>query len=286
VADHLSRRMWRVTEPFHAIGYFAPETRAAFDAAGLKGYWMGYFASRSAAMGPVPPEVVVATFYNFHPDMVRRAIPDAWSFSSPAAVLDARRDGMDAALRRILGAITEGDEVQEAAQLATRATTGCAIPGRPLFAAHAGLRWPTEPHLVLWHACTLLREWRGDGHVTALSLAGLDGCEAHVVLSATGAVPRSSIEPFRGWSDQDWAAAGKRLEARGWLDSSGRLTKEGGTAHALLEQRTDELAVAPWRLLSDEECRRLHELMVTVLRPVLASDVVPFPNPIGVPRPD
>jgi hypothetical protein len=286
VADHLSRRMWRVTEPFHAIGYFAPETRAAFDAAGLKGYWMGYFASRSAAMGPVPPEVVVATFYNFHPDMVRRAIPDAWSFSSPAAVLDARRDGMDAALRRILGAITEGDEVQEAAQLATRATTGCAIPGRPLFAAHAGLRWPTEPHLVLWHACTLLREWRGDGHVTALSLAGLDGCEAHVVLSATGAVPRSSIEPFRGWSDQDWAAAGKRLEARGWLDSSGRLTKEGGTAHALLEQRTDELAVAPWRLLSDEECRRLHELMVTILRPVLASDVVPFPNPIGVPRPD
>jgi hypothetical protein len=278
--------MWRVTEPFHAIGYFAPETRAAFDAAGLKGYWMGYFASRSAAMGPVPPEVVVATFYNFHPDMVRRAIPDAWSFSSPAAVLDARRDGMDAALRRILGAITEGDEVQEAAQLATRATTGCAIPGRPLFAAHAGLRWPTEPHLVLWHACTLLREWRGDGHVTALSLAGLDGCEAHVVLSATGAVPRSSIEPFRGWSDQDWAAAGKRLEARGWLDSSGRLTKEGGTAHALLEQRTDELAVAPWRLLSDEECRRLHELMVTILRPVLASDVVPFPNPIGVPRPD
>jgi hypothetical protein len=278
--------MWRVTEPFHAIGYFAPETRAAFDAAGLKGYWMGYFASRSAAMGPVPPEVVVATFYNFHPDMVRRAIPDAWSFSSPAAVLDARRDGMDAALRRILGAITEGDEVQEAAQLATRATTGCAIPGRPLFAAHAGLRWPTEPHLVLWHACTLLREWRGDGHVTALSLAGLDGCEAHVVLSATGAVPRSSIEPFRGWSDQDWAAAGKRLEARGWLDSSGRLTKEGGTAHALLEQRTDELAIAPWRLLSDKECRRLHELMMTILRPVLASDVVPYPNPIGVPRPD
>jgi hypothetical protein len=284
--DHLSRRMWRVTEPFHAIAYFASETRAAFDAAGLKGYWMGYFASRSAAMGPVPSEVVVATFYNFHPDMVSRAIPDAWTFASPAAVLEARREGMDAALRRTLGGMVESNEVHEAARLARRATDACALPGRPLFAAHAGLSWPTAPHMELWHACTLLREWRGDGHVTALSVAGLDGCEAHVALSATGAVPRSSLEPFRGWSDQEWAAASQRLQSRGWLDRRGRLTKEGGTAHALLEQRTDELAAAPWRSLGDEGCDRLHELMTTILRPVLASDVVPYPNPIGVPRPD
>ena len=284
--DHLSRRMWRVTEPFHAIVYFASETRAAFDAAGLKGYWMGYFASRSAAMGPVPPEVVVATFYNFHPDMVSRAIPDAWTFATPAAVLGARRNGMDAALQRILGGMTDSDEVQEAAQLARRATVACTVPGRPLFAAHAGLPWPVAPHMELWHACTLLREWRGDGHVTALSVAGLDGCEAHVALSATGAVPRSSLEPFRGWSDQDWAAASHRLQTRGWLDRRGKLTKEGGTAHALLEQRTDELAGAPWHSLGDEGCERLHELMTTILRPVLASDVIPYPNPIGVPRPD
>ena len=278
--------MWRVTEPFHAIAYFASETRTAFDAAGLKGYWMGYFASRSAAMGPVPPEVVVATFYNFHPDMVRRAIPDAWTFATPAAVLEARRNGMDAALRRILGGMVESEEVHEAARLARRATDACTAPGRPLFAAHAGLPWPVVPHLELWHACTLLREWRGDGHVTALSVAGLDGCEAHVALSATGAVPRSSLEPFRGWSDQEWAAASQRLQSRGWLDRRGRLTKEGGTAHALLEQRTDELAAAPWRSLGDEGCERLHELMTTILSPVLASDVVPYPNPIGVPRPD
>jgi len=285
MGDHLSRRMWRVTEPFHAIVYFAPETRAAFDAAGLKGYWMGYFASRSAAMGPVPPEVVVATFYNFHPDMVRRAIPDAWSFATPTAVLDARLSGVDAALRRILGGMVDSDDMREAAQLARRAASACSLPGRPLYAAHARLPWPDAPHLELWHACTLLREWRGDGHVTALSVAGLDGCEAHVALSATGALPRTSIEPFRGWSDQDWAAASQRLQARGWLDVKDRLTKEGGTAHVLLEQRTDELAVAPWRFLSDEVCERLHELMTTILRPVVESDVVPFPNPIGVPRP-
>lgn len=285
MAEHLSRRMWRVTEPYHALGYFAPETRAAYDAAGLKGYWMGYFASRAAAMGPVPPEMVVATFYNFHPRMVKRAIPDAWSFASPAVILQARRDGVDAALRRLLGELVDSDVVKEAAGLARRATAGCSAPGRPLYAAHAGLPWPDDPHLELWHAITLLREFRGDGHVTALSVAGLDGCEAHVALSATGALPRTSIEPFRGWSDRDWADASRRLQARGWLDAKDRLTKEGGTAHALLEQRTDELAHAPWLLLSDEECDRLQELMLVILRPILEGDAIPYPNPIGVPRP-
>ena len=286
MGDHLSRRMWRVTEPFHAVVYFAPETRAAYDASGLKGGWIGYFASRSAAMGPVPAEVVVATFYNFHPDMVRRAIPDAWSFATPTAVLDARRDGVDEALRRILGTMSDGDDVREAAELARRATAACSAPGRPLYAAHSRLPWPAVPHLVLWHACTLLREWRGDGHVTALSVAGLDGCESHVALAAGGAVPRSTLEPFRGWSDEDWDAATGRLQTRGWLDPKGRLTKEGGTAHALLEQRTDELAVAPWRHLGNDGCARLHELMTIILRPILATGLFPYPNPIGVPRPD
>ena len=286
MTDHLSRHMWRVTEPFHAVAYFAPEPRAAYDAAGLKGGWMGYFASRSAAMGPVPPEVVIATFYNFQPDMVRRAIPDAWSFATPTAVLEARRDGVDAALRRIRGAKSDDDDVREAAALARRATAACSLPGRPLYAAHSRLPWPVAPHLELWHACTLLREWRGDGHVTALSVAGLDGCESHVVLAARGMVPRSSLEPFRGWSDEDWDAATGRLQARGWLDPKGGLTKEGGTAHALLEQRTDELAVAPWRHLGDESCARLHRLMTTILRPILDTGLFPYPNPIGVPRPD
>src|SRR5262245_66460441 len=87
---HVARQMWRVLERYHAMIYFAPEAREAFTAAGLKGYWMGYFASRAAALGSVPANVVAATFYNFHPHMVARAIPDAWSFSSPERILAAR----------------------------------------------------------------------------------------------------------------------------------------------------------------------------------------------------
>jgi len=93
-AISLPRAMWKVLEPCHAMIYFAAEARAAYSEAGLKGYWMGYFASRSAAMGPVGPEVVAATFYNFHPRMVARAIPDAWRF-------DARRSLDDVVLDNV-----------------------------------------------------------------------------------------------------------------------------------------------------------------------------------------
>src|SRR5439155_8159610 len=124
--------MWQLLEPVHAVVYFAPETRAAYAEAGLKGGWMGYFASRSAAMGPVPPEMVIATFYNFHPKMVRRAIPDAWSFSTPEKVLRARLEVADGALRRLLGPDVEGEHVSSAASLARRAAAAAEPTGRPL----------------------------------------------------------------------------------------------------------------------------------------------------------
>jgi hypothetical protein len=120
----MARRMWQALETVHMTVYFAPEPRDAYRRAGLRGGWMGYFASRSAAMGPVPAEVVVATFYNFHPRMVHRAIPDAWGFAPPEAVLAARLEGADAALRRLLGGWAEGPEAAEAAALGRRATKG------------------------------------------------------------------------------------------------------------------------------------------------------------------
>src|SRR5215472_14891410 len=97
---HIARRMWQALEPYHAMIYFAPEAREAFANAGLKGYWMGYFASRAAPLGPVPAEVVAATFYNSHPRMVARAIPDAWHFADPARILAARYAAADTALTR------------------------------------------------------------------------------------------------------------------------------------------------------------------------------------------
>ena len=285
MTQSLARRMWHATEPYHALVYFAPEKTAAYDDAGLKGGWMGYFASRSAAMGAVGPEVVIATFYNFAPWMVRRAIPDAWSFSSPEVVLAARYRSADESLRRLLGDLVESDDLREAATLARRAAEACDLAGRPLFAAHAALPWPEAPHLVLWHASTLLREFRGDGHVASLLTAGIDGCEAHVLITASGIVPAETLRPARGWSEDDWAAATARLHARGLLDEDGALTEAGQLTRDEVERRTDELAAPPWRALGEADCERLVELMREPLARIQGGDGVPYPNPVGLPQP-
>jgi len=263
--------MWRITEPYHAVVYITPETRDACTAIGLEGFWMGYFASRAAPMGPVPPAVVQATFYNFAPGMVARAIPDAWALAAPEQIISTRLDAVDRALGRLLGEL----DVREAAALARDATEGCDPAGRPLFAAYAAMAWPDEPRLALWHACTLLREFRGDGHVAALLTEGFDGCEAHVSLALTGAVPADTLRANRGWSEDEWAAARARVEARDWR-----------AARARVEARTDELALAPWQAIGETRCDRLLACMHPIVTRLVDQEAVAFPNPIGVPAPD
>ncbi|MGI0151807.1 MAG: SCO6745 family protein, partial [Thermoplasmata archaeon] len=212
-----ARQMWRTLEPYHGIVYFTPHAAAQYARLGIEGR-DGYFASRAAALGPVSAEIVISTFYNFHPGLVRHAIPKVWSVASPSEILGARVSAADLALREVLGEDAEGDEVVEAAGLAERAARSASVAGRPLFAAHAALRWPDTPHLVLWHAITLLREHRGDGHIAALVTAGLDPCEALVTHAAAGDVGAEVLRRSRSWPEEEWAAASSRLQARGLLD--------------------------------------------------------------------
>lgn len=285
MSPEIARRMWVVLEPIHALIYFAPEARETYAAAGLKGYWMGYFASRAAALGAVAAPVVTATFYNFTPRMVERAIPDAWSFSTPERVLAARLEAADRALRRLLDVQVASPAVAEAADLARTAVEGCAASGRPLYAAHRALPWPQEPHLALWHAATLLREFRGDGHVAALLVAGIDGCEAHVTVAASGRAPRATLQPNRGWSDEEWDAAASRLVARGWLAEDGSLRPAGEAERAAVEDHTDRLALPPWERLGADASARLHELARPLALRIVAAGGISSPNPVGVPLP-
>jgi len=277
-----ARRLWQLLEPIHTVVYFAQD-KATYAEAGLRGGWMGYFASRAAPMGSVAPEVVVATFYNFAPAMVHRAIPDAWSFSSPEAVLEARLTVAERGLRALL---PDGEDqvIEEAAQLTRTAAEACRPVGRPLFAAHAALPWPEDPLLSLWHGATLVREHRGDGHVAALLMAEIDGCEAHVVAAAAGIVDAESQRTMRGWTESEWAGAELRLRERGWVDDSG-LTALGVEARQDLEDRTDRLAIDPVTALGDEGCDRLADLLSGLLGRAVPGGGLPYPNPIGVPRP-
>jgi len=204
---------------------------------------------------------VIATFFNFNPALVHRALPRAWSVASPEQILAARLAGADAALRRTCGALLDEPSVARAATLARRAAEACPLPGRPLFAGHASLPWPEAPHLELWHAITLLREYRGDGHVACLTEAGLDGLDALVLHAASGEVPRSILQATRGWDDGSWDAAVGRLAERGVVDGAGGFTPDGAELRRRIEERTDELALTPWRAIGAEAC---HELRAAV----------------------
>ena len=85
----LARKMWRTLEPYHGLVYFTPHAAAAYAALGITGQ-AGYFASRAAPMGPVPAGVVIATFYNFDPRLVRAAVPAVWRAASPVDITAAR----------------------------------------------------------------------------------------------------------------------------------------------------------------------------------------------------
>ncbi len=271
VEPTLARKMHRTLEPYHGIVYFSAEAAAQYRALGITDRQMGYFASRSAPLGPVPGEVVIATFFNFAPEEVLRCIPAAWSIASPTDMLAARLAGIDATLQRILGDDVRSGEVAEAADLARIAAGACTSEGRPLHAGHASLPWPDEPHLVLWHALSLLREHRGDGHIAAMVVEGVDGCEALVIHGATGEVPAEILKSSRVRTDEDWAAAEARLRDRGWLDESGGLTDAGRTHRQWVEDRTDELALEPWQHLGFDGSNRLRELVRPLSKAIVTS---------------
>jgi hypothetical protein len=258
----LARKAHRTLEPLHVVTYFASEPGERYAALGVKGGMRGYFASRAAALGRVPAEVVIATFFNFAPEGIRKAIPSAWDVTTPEAVLEARYAGTSDAYRRILGdEVLDSAEMAEAAALAREATTVLHNEGRPLYAAHASLDWPEPAHLQLFHAQTLLREHRGDGHIAALVLAGLDAVEALVTYVPTGqGLPESVLRATRGWSDDAWEAGQARARERGLLDAEGALTASGNEMRELIEAQTDAADATPYLHLGQARTERLRDL--------------------------
>ena len=270
-------RTARSLEPLHALGYFAPEVDAEVSGLGVRRGMGSYFASRSAAMGRVGAGPVAATFFVFNPSKVAHFLPAAWEAASPADVVAARFRGVSAAYTRLLGAETLGSpEVREAADLARTAAEGCTVGGRPLYAAHADLPWPEEPHLVLFHALTLIREHRGDGHVAAMVTAGLTGLEGLVSHTATGkGFSQPAAQATRGWSDDEWAGAVAALADRGLMTSDGALTDEGRDFRRGIERQTDESGVAPWAALGESGTQRLAELGAPLVATALGNGAFP-----------
>jgi hypothetical protein len=255
----------------------------------LQGFWSGYFAARAAPLGRVGAGVASAAFYNFEPGMVARAIPRCWDVVAPFILCRVRAIAAAEALAEVCG-VEARSELVAALPLLRRAVVGCDGSGRPMAGANRNL-WPEiAPALGIaglaeaWQACTTLREHRGDGHVAALVTHQVDGIGAHLLAAGSKGVPADMLRENRGWSEKEWETATSRLAARGLLHDDGRTTDAGRTLHAAVEELTDRLAAPAYAGLSDGALADLHGALRACAADVAASGVVPFPNPMGLPR--
>ncbi|MFJ3326855.1 hypothetical protein ACIPMT_20670 [Streptomyces griseus] len=314
------RQMWHLLEPLHAVLYYAPEAFEEAAALGYDTTerWASYFAWRAAPLGAADAREVVRTFHSFAPAMVGAYVPDGWATAAPDVVLAARLRAVDRAYRSLFGDRVEGAEFAEAAALARRAAEAAApgahgglaaakapvasgglgaakapvtsgglgvaktpVASGGLGAANSALPWPDAPHLALWHAATVLREHRGDGHIAALAEAGLDPVEALVSFAAVGAAA-PEVFASRGWSAAEWGAARQRLRERGLLAADGTATDAGRELRAKVELRTDEEAAAPWRALGESGRERLAQLLGEPWLEVIGSGLLPSENTLGI----
>jgi len=275
-----ARAMWTMIEPVHDVTYFVPEALSAFTEAGLRGYWRGYFAGRAAPLGGARAAVVTASFYNFAPAFVGRAIPGVWDLITPEQAIAVREEGAAAALRRLLAG--REAEAAKAADLLWRAVQDLDFAGRVLSAANSELPVSADPLTRLWQAATVLREHRGDGHFAALAAADIDGCEA-VVLRCAKDISRDLMQPVRGWTDEEWGAAGDRLVERGWVGEDGALTPAGRAVHDAVEAATDQAAARPWHRIGAVGLAEVADVLLPLAEACAAA--LPEVIPVGTLQP-
>lgn len=266
----LRRSFWHAVETIHHVVYFAPDAKATFEAVGLKGQWMGYFASRSAALGVPGPEVVVATFHGFAPRLVHRALPAAWELASRDDILVARH----ALARRTIAPGFHGVDVAALATGLQAALPGLDLGGRPLAAGQVGLPVPADELDAVWHAASALREFRGDSHLAVLTAAGLDGAMANVLAVAAG-MAMTGQQQLRGWTDEEWAAGADRLRSRGWIGCDDPITEEGIVARTQIETDTDHATAAGISADAVAHLSSIADLAVTASKQIVAEGIDP-----------
>jgi hypothetical protein len=263
-----ARRMYGLVEPVGLIPYAADEPAEALLALGLRNYWDTYFAGRAAPLGrDVPAGVVHAIFYNFAPGEAARHIPHVWELITPEAALAARDRGCVVALRRMLGDLADNPSVARAADLAVKAATCTRTEGRPLYAALRTLPTPEEPLARLWHAGNLLREHRGDGHVTALVANGIGSTEAHVLHALWEGMPAEKFGRVWHLPHAQLATVVDGMRDRGLIGADGWLTADGRATKERIETLTDDLAAPPYEALEPNELDQL----IAALEPIAAA---------------
>jgi hypothetical protein len=267
----VARRMFELVEPIGVIPYSADEPNHAMFALGFTNFWDTYFAGRAAPLGLVPAEVVDALFYNFAPGEVARHIPNVWHTTTPEAATAARQLGCTIALRRILADHVDTPAFGRAADLLTKAAISAPLDGRPMYAALRALPEPEDVVARLFHAASLLREHRGDGHIAALMVEGVGGLEAHVLFALDMNMPAEKFGRIHHLPAAQLGAVIDGMRDRGLVADDGWLSERGRAVKQRVESLTDELAAKPYESLQPAELDQLMDAMAPLATLLLAA---------------
>jgi hypothetical protein len=219
----------------------------------------------------VPADVVHALFYNFAPGEVARHIPKVWRTTTPQAAIAARRHGCAEALRLILGDLVETPDFMRAVELLTKAATSAPLEGRPMYAALRTLVVPEDAVTRLFHAASLLREHRGDGHIAALMTHGISGLEAHVLSALDLGIPATKFGRIHHLPASQLSALIGGMKGRGLLTDEATFTPDGRRLKDRIEALTDDLAAVPYDVLEPAEVDELINALEPIARELVAA---------------
>lgn len=229
------RRLRHALEPLATISFWGEPAVEVNRRLGLD-FLEGYALSRGSVLGDAEPAVVASAFGTFQPAAVVALWTSARARCGIPAVRAARQEGALASLVAVVGPPPEGlDRVVAALR---RAAMAVRTTSRPVTAGLVALPWPDDPLVALWHGATLLREYRGECHLSACAVAGLDGLEANLLTERQVGYDPMTYTASRGWSVPEMESATRLLEDRGLLDGTA-LSERGRALRDRVEAQTE-----------------------------------------------
>jgi hypothetical protein len=242
-----ARALRDAIEPIATICYWAEPAYDAYAAQGLD-FLQAYVWGRASVLGEPEGTVVAAAFGVYEPGLISSLYDAGRAACGLAEVRAAKESGAVTALRAVLGSPDGLDVVVEGLR---RGAAAADSTGRAFHAGLTALRWPDDPLGQLWHACTILREHRGDSHLAACVACGLTGLEANLLTELRVGWDPQAYTASRGWSPEAMDAATAVLTTRG-LIAEGALTAEGAALRDGIEETTDRVVAPVVEAIADD----------------------------------
>lgn len=231
-----ARALRDAMEPIATICFWAEPAYDRYAGRGLD-FLEGYVWGRACVLGEPAATVVASAFGVFEPSVVI-GLYDSGRAKCPLAEMRTTKEaGAVEALRHVFG---DPDGLADAVEMLRSGIAAADSSGRPMHAGLMSMDWPADPVGRLWHACTILREHRGDGHIAAYVAAGLSGLEANLLTELVVGWEPLAYTASRGWSPEAMHAGTAGLARQG-LATNGTPTAAGQQLREQIEATTDRL---------------------------------------------